>query len=163
MSYRDEDTLRRLYRDKRLSGPEIADRYNVSPRTIYNWMDKFGIDRWSDGDARPGVGLSIDDKGYYRWRTEYDGERFYVRVHRLLAVAEYGFDAVAGKHVHHGEDPDAPCPVAWANWPANIIPKSAGEHMSDHTKERWEAGDIDISDPHENVDRDDEGNFVSPA
>jgi len=43
--YHDKDTLERLYHDKDMGGVKIADKFGVSPETIYRWMDKHGIDR----------------------------------------------------------------------------------------------------------------------
>lgn len=47
-------------------------------------------------------------------------------VHRLLAISEYGFEAVAGNHVHHinGHKFD--------NRPENIEVKSEKQHLADH-------------------------------
>ena len=50
--YHDEVTLRSLYHDEGLSGIEIADRFGVAAQTIYDWMDKHGIERTTpDTDA----------------------------------------------------------------------------------------------------------------
>lgn len=47
-------------------------------------------------------------------------------IHRLVAVAEYGFDAVAGKHVHHKNG------IRWDNRPENLEPADQKTHMNKH-------------------------------
>ena len=49
-----------------------------------------------------------------------------ILIHRLLAIAEYGFDAVAGNDIHHKNG------VKWDNRPSNIAPIEHGEHRSLH-------------------------------
>jgi len=50
--------------------------------------------------------------------------------HRLLAVAEYGLDEIAGKDIHHKNN------IPWDNRPENIKPMSPSEHRSHHAKLR---------------------------
>jgi hypothetical protein len=42
-----------------------------------------------------------NEEGYMEWATEDQGTTHNVRVHRLLAVAKYGFDMVTDMDVHH--------------------------------------------------------------
>jgi len=67
-------------------------------------------------------------QGYEAWLAVCDGEQKRVAVHRLLAVAEYGFDAVCDKLVHHGPEAEIP----WANWPGNIQLMGRDGHMNHH-------------------------------
>ena len=53
-----------------------------------------------------------------------DGEKKTVSVTRLTAVAEYGFDAVAEKHIHHKNKQ----PID--DRPSNLIPMSMTEHKA---------------------------------
>jgi len=46
----------------------------------------------------------------------------YVPIHRLVAVAEYGFDAVVDKEIHHKNG------MPWDNRPENLEPLSKEEH-----------------------------------
>ncbi|WMT07796.1 helix-turn-helix domain-containing protein [Natrinema thermotolerans] len=47
----DEDTLRKLYVEERLSQPEIAERLGCSDSTVSNWIRRHGIKRpWQDED-----------------------------------------------------------------------------------------------------------------
>jgi len=68
--------------------------------------------------------------GYEAW-SHVAGDKHSVFVHRLLAVAEYGFDAVVGKEVHHKNS------IRWDNRPGNIELLSKAEH----TKRHHERGD----------------------
>jgi len=50
-----------------------------------------------------------------------------VHIHRLVAIAEYGFDAVANNDVVHHENENT-----WDNRPENLIPMSRSEHYRAH-------------------------------
>lgn len=126
--YRDPDWLERQYWDEKRSATEIAEGCGVATSTIYRAMRRFGIPRRGYSEANqiafnredaPGFhegrdhplwqehatyhiegGRSLDGR-YPLWGSWYKNECHQVRVHRLLAVAEYGFEAVAGSVVHH--------------------------------------------------------------
>jgi len=54
----------------------------------------------------------------------------YLPIHRLVAVAEYGYDEVVDKHIHHENG------VRFDNRPENLTPLSNSEHSkleSDNT------------------------------
>jgi len=71
--------------------------------------------------------LMTDGEGY---EEVTDGEdRAYL--HRLVAVAEYGFDAVADMDVHHKEIFDGRS-VPFANAPEWVEPKDPMEHRIGH-------------------------------
>jgi len=139
MSYRDPETLRRLYHEEGKSAPEIAEEYDVTPQTIYHWMDEHGIERRSAtqkhtrGTGRGGVGsdpvpLDINPStGYWRWRISVDGTRYTVPVHRLVAVAEYGFDEVCGNVVHHENE------MKLDNRHSNISLMDGDDHLRHHS------------------------------
>lgn len=57
-----------------------------------------------------------------------DGDEF--PLHRLIAVAEYGFQAVKDNDIHHESE------VAWDNRPSNLRPVDPGEHVRIHSKGR---------------------------
>jgi len=123
--YRDADTLRRLYWEEGKSSREIAAKFDVSKPTILKALRDFGIQirKPNDGKMPP---LFTDSWGYTRWKHEHDGDRYGVYVHRLLAVAEHGFDAVAGNDIHHKNG------VSWDNRPANLEPIDHADHASKH-------------------------------
>jgi len=133
--YKDEGWLREQYQDKHRSAPEIAEECGVHSGTIYDWMDRFNIERdatkWGDKTRVPRATYYIDSQGYPRWqskRRKKNGERGTenLHVHRLLAVAEYGVDAVAGMDVHHING------VRWDNRPSNIEVIGHAEHRAQH-------------------------------
>jgi hypothetical protein len=70
------------------------------------------------------------------YRTRKDGYTSWVDqekellVHRLLAIAEFGFDEVSGSVVHHKSN------IPWDNRPENIEVMSKSEHHSLHSKGR---------------------------
>jgi len=43
-SYRNAEWLREAYVDKKLTMQELADMFNVTPMTIYGWLQKHGIE-----------------------------------------------------------------------------------------------------------------------
>lgn len=45
-----------------------------------------------------------------------------IQIHRLVAIAEYGFEAVENSHVHHINS------IPWDNRPSNLIPLTPSEH-----------------------------------
>lgn len=65
-------------------------------------------------------------KGYTRL-IHGDGE---FAIHRLIAVAEYGYDTVVDNEIHHESG------VGWDNRPSNIRPIEPGEHTALHSAGR---------------------------
>jgi len=131
--WRDAELLREMYVEDGLSTISIADELDCAPSTVQNWLERHGIPRRDTADAvKMGYGhhpnevpLNIHSKGYVRWNHTYkEGQKYSVFVHRLLAVAEYGFDAVAGNDVHHVNG------IKWDNRPDNIEVLGHVEHSS---------------------------------
>lgn len=84
-----------------------------------------GIETYDQvGEAYDHVPLYPDSNGYERWVHTYEGEQAEVSVHRLLAVSEFGFDAVVDKQIHHKE------PIPWLNTPDNIIALTKRQHLA---------------------------------
>lgn len=128
-SYKDPEVLDRLYWDEQLSTYQIAERFDVTPRTILNWMERLEIERRTPHQERPPSFLT-SERGYERWEHEYDGEQWNVSVHRLLAVAEYGVDAVRDRDIHHRNQ------VPWDNRPGNVEPIDPTEHGRHHANQQ---------------------------
>ena len=135
-AYRDEETLRELYWDEGMTLKEIADKFDTGNTTINTWMKKNGIDRRTAAQDKP-VHYRTDDSGYEKWRHDTNGTQYNLAVHRLVMVAEEGFDAVEGMHVHHKNE------IPWDNRPSNLELMEMKEHMSHHHS-------LDISDVDEN-------------
>jgi len=133
--WHDEECLEKMYHGQGLSAREIAERLGTTSSTILSWMERFGIERrersrahqlsmW-DGPAT----YELDSDGYARWKTTIDRETKSLYVHRLLAVAKYGFEAIKGMDVHHKNG------VKWDNRSENIEIKSRREHSQQHAQE----------------------------
>jgi len=75
--------------------------------------------------------------GYEKWQIGIGGDKHDVPVHRLVAVAEYGYDEVVDKVVHHKNH------IPWDNRHENLELMSASEHSRYHINVR-----------HGNVERD---------
>jgi len=123
--WQDEDLLRRLYVDEGRSTYDIADEFGCSYQTVNNWLEKYGIERRSSNAGKP-VHFTQNEDGYEVWIHDMPDGRAYVYVHRLLAVAEYGFDAVGDRDVHHRNS------HPWDNRPENIKLLSHADHTRHH-------------------------------
>lgn len=127
-----EDKLRELYHEKELSQVEIAERFDVSRSTVCRWMREKNIESRSKKEAQrlrrgpPSIGK--DSEGYEIFQHHIGDEIYEFKHHRLIAVAEYGFDDVAEKHVHHVSG------VEWDNRPGNLELVTNEEHRKFHRK-----------------------------
>lgn len=127
--WRDESLLHELYRKQDLSTNEIADKLGCHQATVWKWMDRFEIPRRSAYEAATNRRLHpavFTDRGYVICAANYRGSTDTVGVHRLVMVAECGFDAVAGKHAHHRNG------VRFDNRPSNLELLDRGEHARLH-------------------------------
>jgi len=125
-SYRDGDVLDRLYNERGMSTYEIADLFDIHQSTVWDWMNKNDIGRRGQG-RKNGLGpatFHVNGNGYEEWKTSRSTES--ITVHRLLAISEYGVEAVAGSHIHHKNE------IRWDNRPENIEVKSPHKHIQDH-------------------------------
>lgn len=133
--WKDEDVLRKEYVEHERSSYDLADEWGCDSKTVRNWLERFGIERREAKDYNrvEYVRHEHSPQGYERWQHAYGKDRgALVLVHRLLAVAEYGTDAVVGNHVHHKNG------VPWDNRPENIELKDPSTHARDH----YENGDL---------------------
>ena len=146
--YNDAEWLYEEYVENERSGLELADECGVHVDTIYKRLDEHDIDRRSIKDAtnasdkmgwegreHPAWNESIvplythGRDNYECWTHNWNNRKESVFVHRLLAVAEYGVEAVEDKHVHHKNG------IRWDNRPENIEVVTPEEHTQIH-KER---------------------------
>ena len=137
--YQREAWLREKYCDDGLTLEEMADACDASISTIPRWMDKYDIERRSSWVSRSSLHPSIftEREGYVRAASQQD----YARLHRLLAVAEHGFDAVCGADVHHRND------IPWDNRPDNIRLLTRAEHAREHMNQRYADHEEPYHDP----------------
>ncbi len=97
--WRDEALLYDLYWEQELSTVEIADRLGCAQKTIWRWMEKFDIPRRNKHEAAPNRRRHpavFTDRGYVICASNYRGTTDSVGIHRLVMVAERGFDGVTG-------------------------------------------------------------------
>lgn len=133
----DESMLREMYYGKGMNVSEISDSVGAPKTTIRRYMENNGIDRRQVGKFLNHAHLRNKD-GYLVWATKIQGEQKTVRVHRLVAVAEYGAEYVKGKSVHHKNG------VRWDNRPENLEVMSPEDHSKHHYEllEKDESGRI---------------------
>ena len=125
----DKDNLESEYIEKGRPATELSDEWGCDKKTIYNWLDKFGFDRRDAGHycRKEYVNYNTSPAGYERWQLNAGEDRGRtVSVHRLAAVAWFGIESVAGKHVHHKNG------VKWDNRKENVELLEASEHMRLH-------------------------------
>lgn len=94
--------------------------------SVSSIMERHGVDRRkSTRDMPPWFGTTA--KGHEAIKTNMGSRgRGHVYVHRLVAVAEHGVDAVAGMDVHHKNG------VPWDNRPENLELKDHAQHRREH-------------------------------
>jgi transcriptional regulator with XRE-family HTH domain len=138
--YRDPSVLKTLYVEEGMAMSEVADVCGCSISTISRYLQENGIEARGRGHAlrKPGLTLEMDNYGYIRWhgtRSE-SGERedYGFTVHRLLAIAEYGADAVTpDTDVHHKNG------IPWDNRVDNIELKNHAQHAHHHATQGGES------------------------
>jgi len=130
----DRDSLNRLYNEENMSIREVADELGCSKQTVQKWMEKLNVPRRDRIEAveeairRRPAAFRTSERGYEVWQSSHNGRKHKVKVHRLVAVAEWGFNAVVEKEIHHKNG------VPWDNRTENIEPLTAFEHAQKHRK-----------------------------
>ena len=129
--WRDAELVNWMYHEKEMSGPEIAEELGCSVRPIYDRIE----DTRSISEAnriwtwRLPLNIRTDKDGYERFQTKVHGESMTFAHHRLIAVAEHGFDALDEKVVHHKNG------VPWDNRPNNLELMDQSDHVREHFEE----------------------------
>jgi hypothetical protein len=120
--------LRKLYHDEGLTSGEIADQYDeATPSSVLYWLEKHGIERRDR--SRRTARYEMNNYGHMVWRAS-NGPDGSFPVHRLLAVAEHGTEAVADHVVHHENE------IPWDNRAKNLSLVTRAEHARIHAEER---------------------------
>jgi len=133
--YQKANVLKEHFYTKEMNQQQIAEKFDVSHQTISRWMNEHGINPGQDSShfqRKEHTTFLTDAEGYER-ADSYDpgaGSKEYVKIHRLVAVAEYGFDTVCGGVVHHLNG------IPFDNRPVNLEVFSNPEHMEMHGKMR---------------------------
>lgn len=138
--WQDETTMRYLYQKKKLSSNEIAEILPCNRGHVKRSLRELGIERRSQSEAaklgqlkRPPVYRT--HQGHEEVCTEVNGDHKVIGIHRLVAVAEWGIDAVKGKETHHKNG------IGWDNRPENLELLTKAEHARRH----YEQGDSGIA------------------
>jgi transposase len=126
----DEDKLRELYHGENKSLQEVGEELDASAKAVQRAMERFEIPRRDPEHQRGPVHIRIDC-GYLSWKPNCRGEAHTVRVHRLVAVAEYGYEAVKSNIVHHKNRHKSD------NRPENLKLMTQAEHNREHAEEAF--------------------------
>jgi hypothetical protein len=150
--YQDEHLLRSLS-DHEFTLREMAEACECSATTVLHYLRHYGIttgNEQSDGPSRSPVPFQTRRDGYEYWTAGHQT----VLVHRLVAVAEWGFDAVADRIVHHCSE------IPWDNRPSQLqLFDSNREHMRWHARPAVTEDQLTLSESLPAVDQTD----ASPA
>ena len=134
MSSLTREILERLYLVENLSQREIAEELDFTQPGVSQAMDRFGIDArstsLSTSMAKSGPTPRLDNHGYEYIQNSVLGETVQFRLHRLVAMAEYGIERVADGVVHHKNN------IPWDNRPKNLEVLEDTEHRSLHARKR---------------------------
>lgn len=129
-AYRDPKVLKKLYWEQDNSLATIADIIDCGTSTVQKWMDHHGIPRRMPDDEkypRPRTQSEYGSEAGYETIVHHHGDdKYQVSHHRLIAVSEWGFDAVSGTHVHHCNG------IEWDNRPENLKLFSVENHARFH-------------------------------
>lgn len=137
--WRDEERLRRMYIDKKMSAYEIGDELGCAQRTVSGWLNRHDIPTRSIAEAKE---YKTKHPFHPSFRTAKRGDvvcessiktdegftKKTLYLHRLIMVAMHGFDAVCGMHVHHKNE------IKWDNRPDNLELLTHGEHSDVHNR-----------------------------
>ena len=149
--YHDEHLLRSLA-ERGSTLREMAAACECDASTVLHYLRHYGIttgNERADGPSRSPVPFRTGQDGYERWKTT----QRTVFVHRLVAVAEWGFAAVADCVVHHNS-------VPWDNRPSQLqLFDSHREHRRFHGRPPVADDQLTLAESFPGVDQSD----ASPA
>lgn len=134
--WRDKETLQRLHHEERLTQEEIGDRLGCTRRTVSEWFSRHGIEARMGPPRIERVHYSTRVEGYEIWQDKCPPSRDDTcLVHRLAAVAWFGFDAIRDRHVHHKNG------HRWDNRESNLELLTPSEHHKLHHEQSPPVGE----------------------
>jgi len=119
----DPELIEELYWEDGMTVRDISKKFNCGKSSILRTMNEYDIPR-RDRSATVKYQSHTDGRAYMIFRSQDD----FVYEHRLLAVAEYGFEEVKNMHVHHKNE------IKWDNRPDNLELMTPSEHIKHHHK-----------------------------
>jgi len=127
------ENLEEMYWGEEMSLYQIAEEVGSNAQTVLDRMEEQDIPRRKNSDyyiSSP-CAFETEKRGYERWRHNYKGEYDEIRVHRLLAISEFGIENIKNKIIHHKNE------IPWDNRIENIELMSQSEHARLHSNKRW--------------------------
>lgn len=132
----DKELVEEKYIGEKKSTIELADEWGCAPNTVRDRLERFDIPIRSQSEAMQvkhgnysmAVPIHVKQTGAVRWTHNHNSQSQTIFVHRLLAVSEYGFEAVRDNVVHHKNE------IRWDNRPANLELMDHADHSSHHKK-----------------------------
>lgn len=143
--WKDAEVLDRMYWGWGLSTTELGEFFGVHNTTILKYMKRNDVPRRKPGGERT-VQMKVTTgtgKGHeYVQHANGDGSTSKVRIHRLAAVAWFGFEETAGMVVHHKDPEGKKRPgVPWDNRESNIELMTESDHNRHHAMQQpWMVG-----------------------
>lgn len=128
--YRNKTWLKEQYWKEESTLEEMADLSDTSMGQLIKHMDRHNIDRRKPQQGNNYASVRTVNTGHEVWQNwdGYEHGHCTVAVHRLLMVAEHGFDALKGKDVHHINH------IPWDNRPGNLELMDWKKHRTHHAK-----------------------------
>lgn len=131
--WHDVERLEELYYGRNYSLTRIAEELGCARQTISNIFDDLGLEKRDESERsslqhlRRPLNIRHDEKGYLRIVHRHRNETDRIRLHRLVAMAEWGVDAVKDSVVHHKNG------IPWDNRPSNLeLFDDTAEHVQEH-------------------------------
>lgn len=125
--YPNENKLKRVYQDAGTVKKAI-EQLDISRGMVLRLMNHYEIIREKGVNYSAPCPFQTNTNGYEVWghpnSKKYDGAT--VLVHRLVKLAEVGFDALKDRDVHHRNT------IKWDNRPSNLELIDRGEHTRRH-------------------------------
>jgi len=124
----DRNTFEELYVKKSLSLREMAKELNCHISTINDWRNIHGFEKrgWEPGQRVEYAHFYTNKNGYEQSMTAVGDTTKQYFIHRLVAIAEYGVDAVKDMVVHHKNG------IPWDNRKENLSIMTRSEHSREH-------------------------------
>lgn len=131
--WRDESWFRKRYLKESKSMRTMAEEAGCGIACISDWREEFGIEERVNVEKglslHPTVYTNVEGYELASSRVG-NGNQKSIGIHRLVAVAEYGFDEVCDSVIHHKNE------IPWDNRPENLQVMTNSDHASHHASLR---------------------------